>query len=332
MSKTLTISIAAYNVEQYIRETLNSLVNSKYIDDLEIFVVDDGGTDLTFEIAREFQQKYPESVIPVHKINGGYGSTVNYSLEHATGKYFKLLDGDDWFQTEELDKLVEKLKTITTDVVVNPYLKGNIGSMHTVGFKNYLPINEEIKICDIDNQPTIGMWALCYKTSVLKKASLKLPEKIFYTDQIFCTIPIAYADSIQYLDYYIYCYRLGRDGQSVSKDSRIRNCQMTMDICKSLIEFTKKEQNNKNYNYLLNRVASYYFSALKTILLSPMSKEIKNRFKTFDSLIKGLSLDIYKSAESNGKLGKMIVLSRKTNYFALYLVKILYPKGIENWG
>ena len=94
MDKILTISIAAYNVEKFLRSTLNSLCEQTVIEDLEIFVVDDGSTDETLCIAQEYEKKFPDSFFAVHKENGGYGSTVNYSIAHATGKYFKLLDGD----------------------------------------------------------------------------------------------------------------------------------------------------------------------------------------------------------------------------------------------
>ena len=75
MSKTLTISIAGYNVEKYIRETLDSLCLGTIIEDIEVFVVDDGGKDNTYEIAKEYEEKYPNSIHAVHKENGGWGST-----------------------------------------------------------------------------------------------------------------------------------------------------------------------------------------------------------------------------------------------------------------
>ena len=121
--KILTISIAAYNVEQYIRQALNSIIDESVIDELEVFVVDDGGTDQTLEIAKEYAEKYPQSIIPVHKENGGYGTTVNYSIARATGKYFKLLDGDDWFDTEALCRLVKALRETDADIIYSPYKK-----------------------------------------------------------------------------------------------------------------------------------------------------------------------------------------------------------------
>ena len=124
MSKILTISVAAYNVEAYIKENIESIVAAKVKDDIEIFVVDDGGKDGTYEIAEDYKNLYPGIVHAVHKENGGYGSVQNYSIAHATGKYFKILDGDDWMDTEGLTKLVEYLKASDVDAVVTNYYKG----------------------------------------------------------------------------------------------------------------------------------------------------------------------------------------------------------------
>ena len=66
MGKLLTISIAAYNVEEYIRNTLDSLIVPEILDKLEVFIVDDGGNDDTLQIAREYEAKYPETFHAVH--------------------------------------------------------------------------------------------------------------------------------------------------------------------------------------------------------------------------------------------------------------------------
>ena len=94
MKKTLTISIAAYNVQKYIRQTLEFLIIPKIIDDLEIFVIDDGGQDETLSIAKEYADQYPDSIFPIHKENGRYGTVFNCAIQRASGKYFKLLDGN----------------------------------------------------------------------------------------------------------------------------------------------------------------------------------------------------------------------------------------------
>ncbi len=123
MAKVLTISIAAYNAETTIRQALDALIDPDIIDDLEILIIDDGGTDSTLQIAQEYAIRYPTSVIPVHKENGGYGSVINTAIDLATGTYFKQLDGDDWYNTEGLKALVQALKGITVDCVLTDFIR-----------------------------------------------------------------------------------------------------------------------------------------------------------------------------------------------------------------
>ena len=121
--KVLSISIAAYNVEKFIEETLASLCNEEVINDLDIIVVNDGSKDKTTGKVMRYVEKYPESIRIINKDNGGYGSTINTSLPLAKGKYYKLLDGDDWYDTYNLERLVNILKKCETDLVVTPHVQ-----------------------------------------------------------------------------------------------------------------------------------------------------------------------------------------------------------------
>ncbi|EJN94047.1 glycosyltransferase family 2 protein [Streptococcus ratti] len=329
MQKLLTISIAAYNVEEYIEETLDSLVASKYCDRLEIFVVDDGGSDRTYEIAQKYEKQYP-SVIPVHKENGGYGTTVNYSMAHATGKYFKLLDGDDWFDTKSLDQLIELLEHSQTDVLVTPFNWGpNKNELQKKSLTAYP--KESTLFSHLKNFQTISMWSLCYRTDILRQASFELPGRTLYTDILYATIPFAYIKTIQYIDLPVYGYRVGRDGQSVSRASRIKNVEMMLGISERLAQFYANKKTNENAPYLLHRATSAYLQGVKTLFLLDVTVKTKQRLKTFDQAIHSVSPEVYKGILALGKLGKFLKLVRMTNYQAYYLLKVLYPKGFPNW-
>ena len=76
-------------------------------EDVEIIVVNDGSKDGTQAIAERYQEKYPTIVKAVSKENGGHGDAVNWGLRHATGKYFKVVDSDDWVDEESLHKILE---------------------------------------------------------------------------------------------------------------------------------------------------------------------------------------------------------------------------------
>ena len=118
MGKILSVSIASYNVEKFIRKALDSCCVPEIMDRLEVLVVNDGSTDSTLEIAREYEEKYPQTFRVIDKKNGGYGSTVNASIKAATGKYFRLLDGDDWFDRDGLVSFIEELTVAEEDMIV----------------------------------------------------------------------------------------------------------------------------------------------------------------------------------------------------------------------
>ena len=110
MEKLLTIVVPAYNVEKYIKNCLDSFIDLSVLRSLEILIVDDGSTDSTASLAHTYEQKYPYSFKVLSKENGGHGSTINYAIPRATGKYFKVVDGDDWLDKSLLPQFVQLLK------------------------------------------------------------------------------------------------------------------------------------------------------------------------------------------------------------------------------
>ena len=119
--KILTISVAAYNLENYIEQNLKTLTNTKYNDLLEIIVTDDGSKDKTTEIVQQYVNKFPNTVKLIKQKNAGPGSTVNSGIKNASGKYFKMIDGDDWVESDQLEILLDKLINIDLDMVITNY-------------------------------------------------------------------------------------------------------------------------------------------------------------------------------------------------------------------
>lgn len=217
MEKILTVSVAAYNVEKYIRQTLDSLIVPEILDKLEVFVVDDGGTDSTLAIAKEYESRYPDTFHAVHKGNGGYGSTINYSVACATGKYFKQLDGDDWFQTDKLVSLIKILETVDTDCVYTQIIESyeQTGKQKCIDHFEYL-CEGEYQFRNVDFKNMISMHETIIKTNILQKMDLHITEHCFYTDVEYVNLPVPYVTNFYVLHIPIYIYRIGREGQSVS--------------------------------------------------------------------------------------------------------------------
>lgn len=313
MSKVLTISVAAYNVETYIRENLESIVSSEAREDIEVLVVDDGGPDGTIEIAREFEAKYPGIVYAIHKENGGYGSVQNYSIAHASGKYFKILDGDDWMDTAGLTKLVQYLKASDVDAVVTSYYKGSEkGKMTEYNFRQK---EETGKLLDPNQLHTaIGMWALTLKTDVIRKSGVKLPEKTLYTDRIFSTIPFTYVKDVIVLDFPVYSYRTGRDGQSVSRESRIKHIDEYLSVTKTLCEHYRDDK-REHKEYILLKASAAYKVSIRALLLLPANKKNLSKLKAYEHEVKSIAPDVYKkSASLKTRMGWVITFLRMTGY------------------
>ena len=121
MDKILSVVVPSYNAAPYLLETMPSLLSIKNRELLELIIVNDGSQDNTLEVAKQLEQNYPETVKIVDKPNGGHGSTINAGSKIATGKYFKVVDADDWVDTQNFEKLIRYLQEANDDMVVSPY-------------------------------------------------------------------------------------------------------------------------------------------------------------------------------------------------------------------
>ena len=106
--KLISFAIPCYNSAAYMRKCIESILPGG--DDVEIIIVDDGSTkDNTLEIAREYEAEYPSIVKAVHQENGGHGQAVNTGLSYATGRYFKVVDSDDWVDEKSYKRILKTL-------------------------------------------------------------------------------------------------------------------------------------------------------------------------------------------------------------------------------
>jgi Glycosyltransferases involved in cell wall biogenesis len=334
IEKRLTISVAAFNVSTYLQETLESCVIPEIMDALEVIVVNDGSTDETEKIAQQFVDLYPETFRLINKENGGYGTTVCRSMRDAKGTYFKLLDGDDWLDRDGLIKLVQLLKNTEADWVLTRVLRVKDGTYETSednpGWMNLCGRTCTVKeLSNLNFSRDIGMWSLTSKTELLRQHSFELPEHKLYTDQLFVFYQMPFVRTISFCDFSVYKYRIGRDGQSISRQSRIKNYRDAIDNTLTMLDYYKqyRESQKDNVSFMMQRLASYYNFAVKTYLLLPSSKQTKNDIMVLENRCKTTTEDVYN--EAYHRRSKILIILRLTHYLAYYpLAKI----GISNWG
>lgn len=267
MSKLLTISIAAYNVEKTIEECLNSFLPCKHFDALEILVINDGSKDRTVEIVSEYVRKYTGVIYLVNKENGGHGSTLNKSLELATGKYYRAVDGDDWIDAVELDKLCDCLKKTDVDVVVDIYREVYPDHNKVVSSQKKHKLGEKYSFDELfrDNVTDDSLLVMAnstVKTQRLRDVGMKIQENCFYADtEMYFYIGLA-AETVMFVDACVYQYRLGNAGQSVSNEGIYRHVEDLIKIELNLIklyhEIVSPDMSVARQKYLFSIIDSRY--------------------------------------------------------------------------
>lgn len=232
--KLLSISIAAYNVEETIEKTVRSCA-CKQFDLVDVIVVDDGSTDGTDQVVDKLIQEYPDSVRLIKKQNGGYGTTIMASVAAARGKYFKVLDGDDLFDTGALDECLNILKANDIDVYVSPYYRTSPVNRKVVDQVD-MGCCGVVDAADLDVPWRLGMHAVLFKTSLLRDADLDLPSHCTYTDVLYAStgmqrVKIAYVSHDPLYDYMVD----QNDNQSTSAISLIKHRQDRLTVIDRLV-------------------------------------------------------------------------------------------------
>ncbi len=241
-NKILTISVAAYNVESTIERTLDSLVKGvpeEVLDAIEAIVVNDGSKDGTLNLIKKYEENYPGTVRIIDKANGGWGSTVNAALREANGKYFRLLDGDDCFATENLVEYLGFLKESEADLVLTPFIKRYPD--RDIVESHHPEIGQKISgFSDLDGNTDLYMHGISVKTDKMRNIGFEITENCFYTDNEYVFKAIVATDSIQRFDKKIYIYHLGISGQSVGAEGLKKHHSDTVKVLSKMYRIYKE--------------------------------------------------------------------------------------------
>lgn len=296
--KLLTIVVPSYNASKYLDFNLQSFLQPSVPEKLEVIVVDDGSTDDTARIADAYHEKYPDTIKVVHKENGGHGSGINAGLRAATGKYFKVVDADDWVDHEALERLLDyiasfdateaeadtDLDTAQVRTEAKAQARAKSASGPDVIYNNYYwrltdetkspeeyerkaeftePFSdvEYHKVYDFESiadQCYVKMHNMTIRTEILKEHQIHIDEHCYYVDMEYIFYPMPYVQTIAFLPEFLYQYQIGRQGQSMDP--------------------AKMQRNATQYDHVLASIYTYYDAHCKDI-------KGPNRKKYIDRLI-----------------------------------------------
>lgn len=291
--KLLTVVVPTYNTEKLLPRCLDSLIVEDFMSLLEVLVIIDGSPDNSVEVAEKYASLYPDTFIVINKENGGHGSTINKGIELATGKYFKVLDSDDWFDREVFSEFLEELQTINVDIILTDYTKEYVyeNKKEVVKLNNVLYENIYIvKDFDLNKQnwDFASMARSTYKTIFLKRIELLLPENTFYVDTILSIAPLFYFDNFVYINKNLYKYFIGRQDQSMNQDNILKNRDHIKKNYSIIVtKFNKESQNiSKNRKLFLSQFLANQLTNIY-ILKSQLSyKQAKKELRDWNQYVK----------------------------------------------
>lgn len=246
MEKILSIIIPTYNAEKFLDKGLTSFLmkDASLMDKLEVIVVNDGTPDNSVAVAQKYVEQYPHVFSIINKENGGHGSAINVGVDNITGKYFKVVDADDWVDTSALERLVRYLETKDTfDALITSYTTYDISTEEYKIME--VKVDEYDKVYNLqelmehweDLQLGFSFHGILYNSEFYKKQNYRLVEKVFYEDQEYATIPIAWATKVRVLDDSMYVYRIGDVSQSVSTASQLKRLPDFEKVLWKMMEF-----------------------------------------------------------------------------------------------
>lgn len=221
MNKTVSIIVPVFNVEGYLEQSIQSVLNQTF-KDIEIILVDDGSTDNSSKICDNYS-KLDKRIRVIHQKNKGLSGARNTGLRFASGKYIFFLDSDDWIEEKTIEKLYQIAEKDYSDVVVcNVNLCSSV--LEKIS-KRYWPFSSEMKMMSKNIYPYFLIqpcwaWNKLYKHSFLKENRLFFVEGILYEDVPFFVDVFFKAKIVSFTPDFLYNYRVGRDGAITVKKSK----------------------------------------------------------------------------------------------------------------
>lgn len=244
----ITIIVPIYNVEKYLRECLDSLLNQTF-KDIEILCMNDGSTDGSVQILEEYKNK-DKRIRVINKKNSGYGATMNMGIDAANSEYIGILESDDVAKPEMFENLYNLITKYNCDVVKsdfflyyskqNKLIKNNI--MQGKIINKVTNIDEDIEILGIC--PSI--WSCLYKKDFLLKNNIRFLETpgASYQDTSFYQKVILSAKKVFLTDNAYVQYRVDNENSSVNNRGKI---YCITDEYKEIHKYIDKKAELKKY-------------------------------------------------------------------------------------
>jgi len=204
----VSIIIPIYNVERFLKRCLNSVINQS-LEDIEIICINDGSTDNSLSIIKEFSEN-DSRIKTYNRTNHGLGASRNFGIRKALGEYILFVDSDDWIELDTCEKLFSVAKKNNLDILQGKFNKvDDDGHKNSYHFFNSYPKNNVMTGLDFFNkaQPILSYnWDKLWKRDFFLNNNLYNIENIFYEDLVTTYKAYILAEKVMYIDFPFYNY------------------------------------------------------------------------------------------------------------------------------
>lgn len=311
--ETISVIVPVYNVEKYIKQSIESILNQTY-NKLEIILVDDGSKDSSGNICDEYS-KMDNRIKVIHKENGGLSSARNVGLDIATGKYIMFLDSDDYFENNSCEVLYNEIEKRDADYVIGNY----IHVTHN-GVKWDKPVFDDIydnfKTSIKDYKKSFFVmnsvvWNKIFKREFIEKHKLRFVPRALAEDAMFSTYCYVHTDKGYYINKVVYNYRQNEENVSISTNCNKNYFMKLNETYKILFNNFETTNNLGFYRFFYARIMPYLLcKIIDTNALN--DNEIVEVFDILNWFFK--QKDTYRVAVIDDKLNEIVKIINNEDY------------------
>ena len=283
----ISVIVPVYNTENYLRECLDSIVNQTF-DDIEIICINDGSTDSSLDILREYEES-DKRISVVCQPNSGLSITRNHGIRLAKGDYIYFIDSDDYLELTALEELYRASDENNLDLLIFKLINFDDGTTNKYTSEYYEMESLKYLNGKVFNYADIGEDALNFAVSAPGKFykrelihDMKFPEKLIFEDNVFFAQAMLKAKRVSFYDKHLYNRRIRNDSITTTKTIKFAD---SIIIINKIIELSKEFDVYEQFKYGLakKKIDSAYFrySLVDDEFKEEFFKRVQNDFTDY---------------------------------------------------
>ena len=318
-----SVIIPVYNVEKYLNECVDSVLNQTY-KNFEVILINDGSTDSSPQICDSYAEK-DNRIKVIRKENGGASSARNVGIKNMTGNYVLFMDSDDfWDDRDLLSRADEVIRNYGSDVIILGYRKfysekgKYINGYDTTSYEHGKTKSMQIKSLICNNLFESSAWSKIVNAKLFSDNKLFFTEGVYSEDIDWNARLLSYADSFYVLPGFSLVYR--QNSSSITHNIRQKNIEDLKSAIVKIVDFSSEIKDREYYEWFMNYCSYQYITFLNCICNFKEVETVHSALKEMQKYTFLLNYHI------NQKVKKVYIFNKIFGFKGMLRVLKLYLK------